>query len=332
LTQAPYNNPRPAGYSGYGAFKTPALTAGLSQNPYDAPHRLGYEGYGAFNTPNRTAGLSRPAYDSAAPAKYSGYGDFKAPAQRPASVFGDPRVGVTPLGAYPAAKPAKITWDNKTPVQDVLNNPAPNPYRSVAPLQYGPSPSEAMFDTMRSVPLTPIGPAWNVPPMGGALPADIGTALGVWSTNRVPPAAPHPGTPASQTAEAPSLWQDPGGWFQKKTGVDPNAVKQAAVENTDKYFDKVKEYGVENVKTYADQQMGIAPAAAKWAATSGRDPVRIGTSSGSVDAQIAPIVEQLQSVPVDQLLVLQEQLRAQGATPEELALIQQLIDQQTMRT
>lgn len=93
--------------------------------------------------------------------------------------------------------------------------------------------------------------AWNTPPMGGALPSDIGTALGVWSTTRTPPAAPHQGTIHSQTVQAdsaPSIWQRGSAWMADKT--------QAAVQAQQKFKQAVDTHGPDAVATYLQQKTG----------------------------------------------------------------------------
>jgi hypothetical protein len=222
-------------------------------------------------------------------------GAFPA-APKPASVFaGDPRVSTTPLGSLPAAKPKDIQL------------------------------------------------AWNVPPIGGSLPSWKADALGVWSTNRKPsgPAA-QPGTIHSQTASAEPVAAAPAtsdttssGWkdyLKKKTGVDvDNAVttvnKKVAELNADprvqwmKDHPRLAEWGL---------KMFMAPGGAGGNQNFGNPQDRSGLPYRPQfqQPQMAQAPQaSAQQDPLTLLNDLKANMIAQGATPEEIAYVQSIIDE-----
>lgn len=221
----------------------------------------------------------------------------------------DPRVAQTPVGAFPAAsKPASVF--------------AGDPRISTTPL--GSLPAAKPKD---------IQLAWNVPPIGGSLPSWKADALGVWSTNRKPsgPAA-QPGTIHSQTAQAtsapaedkPSFWQQAGDLYNKASTSVQQQV-EAAKETPGFKF--------------AQEHPRLAEFALKMMMGGGGNPNSngLGNPQDRSGLPYRPQVQQPQMAQAPQANAQQDPLTllndlkanmiAQGATPEEIAYVQSIIDE-----
>ena len=327
------------GYSGVSNFTPPAINAGLSRNAFDTARAAQYSGVSNFNTPDRTAGLSRNAFDGRTPAAYAGYGG-----------------GLTPF----AGLPTKATEQPKLVAKQITDRVPPSMgpqgftksiYDRIAPTfpaQYAADPrlnmAMGIYPASAQVmpPQIPTDPRVNMTP--GALPAaprmspfgNVGQEYHEHGTtpnpsqyrNEMPPAAPHPGTPGSQTAEGPSLWQNPGAWFQEKTGVDPNAVQQAATEKTQEYFDAVEKHGVDAVQQYANQQSGMGLPRSLTDPGGGRQDnprpsyALLGGGGGGGGGGTPSGQQQMAAAD---LLSLRARMVEAGATAEEIAYIDSLL-------
>jgi len=210
------------------------------------------------------------------------------------------------------------------PMGTVMPGPMP-PQMSMGSVMAGPMPPSGIPSASPNVQT-----AWNVPPMGGALPADIGTALGVWSTTRRPPAAPHLGTPMSQTADASE-----DGWLKgylKDKGVDVDQLQNAATDAVQQLSEgqkKVAEAQDSFIgRMVLASMLGGGPSSpgASMPGTEGR-----GYGPPSYAGVGGQGAQQAEAIPVDVLTALKAELAAKGATPEDMAVIDQLIAEQTAR-
>jgi hypothetical protein len=258
---------------------------------------------------------------------------------KPASVFADPRVGM-PAGAYPQAKPISIVaTDPRVNMQPgayfnkdqsrIAPTSAPIAPHMVRPQVPGSYPAAApAVDPQAALGFT------NMPPMGGALPPDMAKAFGEWGVTRTPPAAPHLGTPASQTATLDdSQQQGWGGWIKDKTGVDVTKVATDVEEKLEEHREANKTFGPKTVLKVLEQRAGKVPQSlrgygeasenqdrnrylmAAGAGLMGGSPVSGSTSTQGGE----PSLSQAQ---IAQLLTAMQQ---KGATPEEIAYVQSLI-------
>lgn len=262
------------------------------------------------------------------------------PAARPASIFADPRVGM-PTGAYPAAKPVSIVGDPRMGLPPG-SYPAAPPVKDQSRLK----DQSRVASTDGFVPQGIIAPQMVRPEAPGTYPAaprmspfgNVGQEYhqhqappAPWQyRNETPPAAPHMGTPASQTADAgePTLWDSPGAYFQKKTGINPRDVQQVTTrvqEGLQEIGENIEKHGVQGVQDRVNQMTGMGLPASLTNNTGPR-----GGGMGDpryIPPQFpAPVQQAAQAQPtVQELMTLLEAMKAKGATPEEIAYVQSLI-------
>lgn len=178
--------------------------------------------------------------------------------------------------------------------------------------------------------------AWDVPPMGGAMIPGVATPFGVWGTNRPindPNRGANPGTIHSQTADAaPSgSWMDGIKKQAQNLGLDPDkvitvgtdAVKKLADGNK-KVADVQRKYG--RFSDFLFKMAGGGPGAASNSA--------FGNPQDRRPPYYPPVMSQPQQVaevpqqtdPLSTLNNLMANMRAKGATPQQIAYVQTLID------
>ena len=326
LSQNPYDMQRtPTPYSGYGSFAPPRPpSAPLAQNAYDTERAVAqYGGYGNFTPPDRTAGLSQNEYDTARAGRYTGYGNFSPPRINAGLSQNE---YATPQGRY-GGYGNFATPDRTAPVARNAFDTQRAPPRYSG---YGTTPFAGMPPAPQKQPkLTTEQTAWSVPPIGGSLPDYKARALGEWSANRRPPAAPHLGTSTSQTAQSEtddSIWEGANDWIQAKVEQAKPYVERAAEgqkQVADAQANPVKNFFL-NMMLGGATGGGMNPNADPMGR--GANPFPYQPSFGSLPMQ--PQQQEAQAIPVDILTALKAELAAKGATPEELAIIDQLIAEQ----
>lgn len=263
---------------------------------------------------------------------YSGYGNFNPPHI---------------ASQAPTPRPAAGTYTSPYDIQPASAPPRnPSGGMSYTPDLPGPMPAQTSVVTDPRVALTPLGSlpaakpkdvqvAWNVPPMGGAVPSAYGDLFGTWGVNRPQPKGPaaNPGTIHSQTADVtpPATgWKD---WVKQKTGVDV----QNAVETVQKKVDEAKP-----MLKFAQEHPTLAQIGLKMMMGGGGNmPGNLGTAQENSDWYMkpqppqAPVAPQMADASSEAMSALQslQQLQAnmvaQGASPEDLAYIQSIIDELT---
>ena len=268
----------------------------------------------------------------------------------------DPRVGL-PQGGFPASTPRSAAGTYTSPY-DVAQAPTA-PKNPIGGMSFTPDlparmPQSSSVVTDPRVSLTPLGslPAakpqqvsWNVPPMGGAMSAspEAWKAFGTWGINHdstyPKPSPASPGVSGSQTAaveDAPTT----GSWFgnlAKNAGLDPENIVKVAT-------DKVQQIKEGNKKIAALQQSPLGNLMLSMITGGGRGG-NLGGSLGNPQENSdwylkppappqAPNQQTASAAPqaMDAMATLQQlqaNMIAQGASPEDLAYIQSIIDELT---
>ena len=238
--------------------------------------------------PQAPQGIPAPNSIGINPSRYSGYGNLTAPA--------------TPQPA---------------------SSPPPNP---ISGMSYNPPVSP--LGTLPAAKPKDIQVAWNVPPMGGSVPSQYGDLFGVWGSNRPLPKGPAatPGTIHTQTAQAddaPSIWQGASNWVQAKATQAKQAYEEAKPA-----LKFAQEHPV-LAKIGMSLMMGGG-----HPGTSG-----LGTAQDRSYRNIPPpqpinqAPQQTQMAqagtpdPMSVLSSLKANMIAQGASPEDLAYVQSIIDE-----
>jgi len=360
FSTGPWQGPRmpSVGAMGDDAFAQPfrpqAPTAGRGTTVPTAPPRPPTAGRGAITptymaTPNLTAGRSavNPTY-MAAPGLTVGRSAV-TPAYPATPNLTAGRGAVTPTymktpnltsgrsAVAPFAPPRAPTAGRS---EVVPTAPPASPLGNVPPAAKQPRLTmpagtyTAPYDRPVGDPQANLG-FTGMPPMGGAIPPDMAKAFGEWGITRTPPAAPHLGTPGSQTAEIQddakkSVWEQGGDWIKTKVEEAKPVVEQISEGQK-----KVAEAQANPVKNFLlnlylgtgggtpqsarDRYLAtVTPGRGKPFERQARSPLPLPTPS-------AP-PPQAQSVDA-----FMQQLRTAGATPEEIAYILQLIEQQPTR-
>lgn len=177
--------------------------------------------------------------------------------------------------------------------------------------------------------------AWNMPPMGGAVPSQYGDLFGVWGSNRPQPKGPAatPGTIHTKTAattdSAPSLWESGSNWVKAKTDQVTKAVEDVKADP-----------GYQKLAALQKVSPGLAEALVKMAmgggspGTSGlgmdqdRSRMNIPAQQPQQPRMAAPAAP-VSANPLTVLQNLHANMVAQGASPEQIAYVQSLIEQLT---
>lgn len=226
----------------------------------------------------------------------------------------DPRVSQAPLGALPPARePAQIATD---------------PRVALTPI-----------GTLPAAPPKDIQLAWNVPPMGGAMTAspDAWKALGTFGSNRPRPTGPAatPGTIHSQTADAAPAAANTTGWSW-------DSLRQTAstkMAEAQKQIDEVKKT---SGWKFAQEHPKLAAFGLKMMMGGGGKPNgAMGSPQDRADFHMPPPMpqqpqqmaqaDQPEATPLQTLQGLLNNMIAKGATPDEIAYVQSLIEELSQR-
>jgi hypothetical protein len=233
------------------------------------------------------------------------------PAAKPARIVGtDPRASMPP-GSYPAAPP--ITDPSRIKDQSrVASMDGFVPQGIIAPQMVRPEAPGTYPAAPRMSPFGNVGQEFH---KHGAPPTPS------QYRNEMPPAAPHMGTPASQTAQTetqPSFWQQGGDLF--------NQASTAVEEKLQEHREAVQKYGPETVLKVLEQRAGNVPGSL----TNTAPRPGGGPEQRYIPPQFAPPAQQTaQAEPTAQdLMALIESMKAKGATPEEIAFVQSLVNSQ----
>jgi hypothetical protein len=254
------------------------------------------------------------------------------PFSAPVSPFSDAgiRRPVTPFAPAAQGQP-RITFGDVGMGRPVNPYTAPMKDQSRIASTAGP-PIGFTKDQSRIMPTDPQADLGfsGMPPMGGSLPPDMAKAFGEWGVTRTPPAAPHLGTPASQTAQTeaePSFWEKGADMFQQAS----TAVTEKLAENKKMVEEIEKKVGPltpEKVKMWAWFN-GLGGGAGTGSLPEGR-----GGNGGDIRyPTITPPSQQAPQqaaepdyTPAD-LIALKSRMVAAGASPEEIAFVDSLINQ-----
>lgn len=337
------------------------LQAMQSVGPVQGPQR--YSGPLAAIPAPSSVGMMPPAAPVQGPQRYAGpLASIPSPNSMgmfspPTGPVSDPRVGL-PQGAFPSGP--QVRTDPRVSQTPLGGFPASAPRNPSGGMSFTPDlpaamPQSAFVATDPRVSLTPLGSlpaakpkatevAWNVPPMGGALPAQSGWGFGMWGTNRPLPPDPNggatPGTIHSQTADAASAppAANTSGWSWDNLRQTASTAVTAAKQKVDAINSDPR---VQKINAIAKTNPGLASAIVNMALGLGgksnsamgnpQDRSRMVNPMQTAQAsQSSPMGGQgggMPSDPMSALQQLQQNMVAQGATPEELAYIQSIIDE-----
>jgi hypothetical protein len=143
--------------------------------------------------------------------------------------------------------------------------------------------------------------------------------------NEMPPAAPNVGTPASQTATL-----DDGGTgfldgLKKKATEKGGELLTAATEKLEEHREANKKFGPKTVLAAIEQKAGKVPQILKGYGESNGPNIRI-----QQPVQLRPVATAMAAPQpsIPQLEMLLQNMRANGATQEEIAFVESLIASQ----